>query len=325
MRVIFIQSGLKTDTFRKHFRQANAAMREMARTIRESDIIFVTPCGASIGIYKDWPFLIRLLFCLYEKKTPVFYLDTVGKSGDWLFDHLAAKVTKKSKMYVREKASFEYLKSIGVVAKQGVDTAFSLPPLYNQRSDRKIGIVTTQLDWHPDFQWQDINTVFFQKILPGIAQFAVRHLYEIDLIPHTGSKKEMTFLKEWSYNLAKAGVPYSLIHIRTDVKTAEEYDRTIASEHLIAGMRYHSIVLAAKNAVPFVSFAYENKMKEVCRYTGMNQNCLDLHQPISPEKVNKLLEQTDKKAEFISDYLKKQYPDLKQKAILPLEQLTFLS
>lgn len=62
----------------------------------------------------------------------------------------------------------------------------------------------------------------------------------------------MTFLKEWSYNLAKAGVPYSLIHIRTDVKTAEEYDRTIASEHLIAGMRYHSIVLAAKNAVPFV-------------------------------------------------------------------------
>ncbi len=166
MRVIFIQSGLKTDTFRKHFRQANAAMREMARTIRESDIIFVTPCGASIGIYKDWPFLIRLLFCLYEKKTPVFYLDTVGKSGDWLFDHLAAKVTKKSKMYVREKASFEYLKSIGVVAKQGVDTAFSLPPLYNQRSDRKIGIVTTQLDWHPDFQGRTSTRYSFRKFFP---------------------------------------------------------------------------------------------------------------------------------------------------------------
>ena len=141
-------------------------MREMARTIRESDIIFVTPCGASIGIYKDWPFLIRLLFCLYEKKTPVFYLDTVGKSGDWLFDHLAAKVTKKSKMYVREKASFEYLKSIGVVAKQGVDTAFSLPPLYNQRSDRKIGIVTTQLDWHPDFQGRTSTRYSFRKFFP---------------------------------------------------------------------------------------------------------------------------------------------------------------
>lgn len=308
-------------TLFKSFAYANTTMKEMARTIRESDIIFVTPCGASIGIYKDWPFLIRLIFCLYERQQPVFYLDTVGKSGNFVFDWLASAVMKKSKMYVREKASYEYLKSIGIPSVRGVDTAFSLPPFYGMRSEQKIGVVTTQLDWHPDFRNQDMNEVIQHKILPGIAEFVISHHYEIDLIPHIADEKELSFLKKFSNNLIKAGVSPSNVHIRRDVRTAEEYDRTIASEHLIVGMRYHSIVLAAKNAVPFVSLAYENKMKEVSHYTGFDNNCFDLHQQISSDKISAMLERVDKESQNISIQLKEIYPKLREMALIPLEQI----
>ena len=41
-------------------------------------------------------------------------------------------------------------------------------------------------------------------------------------------------------------------------------------------MRYHSAVLAAKNARPFVALSYENKMLEVCNYTYMSEYVVDL-------------------------------------------------
>ena len=45
------------------------------------------------------------------------------------------------------------------------------------------------------------------------------------------------------------------------------------------GMRYHAIVLAAKNGVPFVDLSYENKMREVADYTGQAAFCVDLTDP----------------------------------------------
>ena len=36
-------------------------------------------------------------------------------------------------------------------------------------------------------------------------------------------------------------------------------------------MRYHGVVLAANNGIPFVSLSYENKMTEVTKYTGFEQ------------------------------------------------------
>jgi len=50
-----------------------------------------------IGIYKDWAFLLRLLFVIIEGKTPIFCLNTINASGNIVFDFLARKVLKTSK------------------------------------------------------------------------------------------------------------------------------------------------------------------------------------------------------------------------------------
>jgi polysaccharide pyruvyl transferase WcaK-like protein len=44
-------------------------------------------------------------------------------------------------------------------------------------------------------------------------------------------------------------------------------------------MRYHGLVFAAKNAVPFIALSYENKMKEVCIYTDNRESYIDLRNP----------------------------------------------
>lgn len=303
-------------------RYDNAPMKEMARTIRNSDRIFVTPCGASLGIYKDWAFLVRLLFVIKEKKTPIFCLNTINSSHDKCFDFFANYVLRRSKVYVREKASYDYLRSIGIPCTLGVDTAFSLPPVIPALKKKKtIGVVVTLLGWHPQFQGRDMQKEILENIIPGIAAFSKEKQYDIDLIPHIGSDEEMMFIDHTSTRLQLCGVDKNNIHIRKDVKTAEEYDQALASEYMVVGMRYHAVVLAAKNAVPFLAIAYENKMKEVSAYTKCKTFCMDLQDPIHKEDITNKLLLLDREHDGVKTLLKSEQKSLNARARLPLKEI----
>lgn len=310
-------------TFFKKYACTNPTLKEMIRTISSADYVFVTPCGASIGIYKDWPFLIRILFTVFEGKTPIFYLDTIGKSNDVVFDMVAKYALKKSIVYVRERASFNYLKSIGVDSKVGVDTAFSRKPIYSKRKSKSIGFITTLLGWHPDFKNTNVSDLITNEIIPGISEFCLINDLSIDLIPHIGNKEELDFLIKIAASFKNNGLSGDAVKICRDIKTASEYDNIISTEEVIIGMRYHSIVLAAKNAVPFLSIAYENKMKEVCWYTGFSDNCLDLHKKISRSDVFDYLTRIYSNSNQITSKLKHEYQKLHDLALLPLEQISY--
>ena len=67
-----------------------------------------------------------------------------------------------------------------------------------------------------------------------------------------------------------------------------DYDYEIANSRFVIGMRYHAIVLAAKNATPFISLAYENKMKEVSTYMGQCEYCIDLFEKDYEKIMNEI-------------------------------------
>lgn len=166
----------------------------------------------------------------------------------------------------------------------------------------------------------DINNKILAGIIPGIARFCSQNGLSIDLIPHIGNQDELEFMEQIASALQNNGLSGQSVHICRQIKTAAEYDNKIASERLVVGMRYHSIVLAAKNAVPFLSIAYENKMAEVCRYTGFPENCLDLHDPISANDITHALDRIYQDSAKISRKLKERYPGLHRLALLPLER-----
>lgn len=301
---------------------ANDTMLEMAKTIREADYIFVTPCGASLGIYKDWAFLIRLLFVIKEDKTPIFCLNTIGASGNKIFDFFAKKVLKKSKLYVREQRSQDFLKSLNLESQLGVDTAFSLLPLNKSRDMNRIGLVVTLLGWHPEFKGRDMSKEVLEYTIPSVATFCLEKGYQIDIIPHIGSDEEMEYINKVKSVLRSNGMSQNAIQIRSDVKTSEEYDKAIASLRMMVGMRYHSIVLAAKNSIPFLALAYENKMKEVCRYTKCEENYINLQEELSLAHTLQQLENVDENIDEISRKLSKIYQEkLSVLSKLPLKEI----
>ena len=58
-------------------------MHEWIELIKNCDVAVMSPCGANIGIYKDWASLIRILMVIIEKKKFIFQYNTIGKSGNF--------------------------------------------------------------------------------------------------------------------------------------------------------------------------------------------------------------------------------------------------
>lgn len=253
----------------------NLVLRKWILIIRNADVVFVAPGGANIGVYKDWIYLLRILMVIAEGKTPIFFYNTVGRSGNCLFDFLAKKALRKSKMFVRERASENFLKSIGITCGFGPDTAFALEQRNTEIRTKTIVFVPTYLSkWHPDFYNTEIDTIFQRKTLFDLANWIKDNDFEVEILPHLC----LDYETEYNLLIQKLLIQYGVnkVVVRNDIKSIFSYDEAISTSRLVIGMRYHSIVLAAKNARPFVSLCYENKMNEVCKYVGMEKYAFNM-------------------------------------------------
>lgn len=300
----------------------NEPLKKMLDIINSSDYIYVSPCGANMGIYKDWRFLIKLLIVVNEGKTPIFHLNTIGASKSKIFDYFATKILNKSIIYVREKKSLEYIESLGLTAKFGADTAFSFKSESKESEKKeKIAFVPTILkSWHPNFKNINIDELIFEKILPIVAEFSNSKKLLIELIPHLKNDEEKEYYRIIEKKLKELNAN---VIVRNDIDTVYKYNDAIRESKLVIGMRYHSIVLAVKNLVPFISLSYENKMQEVSEYSEKLDFSFKLYEEnFNLELLKKKLEESYKDNEKISNELKKV---LNNKLIalskIPLEQL----
>ena len=281
----------------------NDTIRSYCRLIEGADQVVVAPGGANIGIYKDWRYLVRLLLTIKTGKTPLFHWNTIGKSGSKPFDFLARKVLKNSRLYVREKKSQRFLESMGLQAELGPDTAFLLRPIPFPKDSNTIVFVPSELDsWHPYYKQCPINEVVLGEYVPVIGEFALKHGYSIDILPHLMNTTEKQFNEDVFTILKEAGCAVTL---RDDINDFRDYDMALAHASIVVGMRYHTAVLAAKNYRPYIALAYENKAIEVADYTGMTQYCVDLHgNRVDGATLLELLVKLDRNKEGIPSQLR---------------------
>lgn len=296
-------------------RMFSERVENLLRIYGSADLIFVSPCGANIGIYKDWHFLLKIIVAVAAGATPIFHLNTIGRSGDFIFDRLALRVLRKSKVFVRERASYEYLAKAGVAAERGVDSAFALPDIGDIAAQDEVVVVATDLSkWFRSYRHAALTGVL-EDMAREIGTFAAKNRLRVRLIPHLHSSgAETEFLATLAGKIKGAQVEVVVDEVYQDYRG---YERRIASAQLVVSMRYHGVVLAAKNAVPFVSVAYENKMMEVSRYSGQPDMSF-LISDWSSDRFRKLLDIALSDRDRIAQQLRATIPYLRQLAVLPL-------
>ncbi|MCC8228907.1 polysaccharide pyruvyl transferase family protein [Enterobacter mori] len=272
--------NISRDTLVKEFKlfmlDREGYFKKLKELSKLYDFIFVSPGGANIGIYKDWTYLANVIVARMANPNVLFHLNTVGESNSKIFNWLSKRVLKKCIMFVREKRSFDFLRTKNINSSLGVDTAFLLPRHQKELSENKIlTFIPTQLsNWHVDFRSSNDGDMLKEQILPAIAEFANREGYTIRILPHLySSEAESTFLNMVKEHLENHA---ATAYIDGGVDSFFKYDERVNNSELVVSMRYHGVVLAVKNQTKVISLAYENKMKECCRYAGILSQNIDL-------------------------------------------------
>ena len=317
LRTIGLVSLLNYFVFGKKCKTRNSLLARLIDIVNKSDYIFVSPCGANIGVYKDWGFLLRILLVIRAGRKPIFYLNTIGKSNSLIFNFIAKRALKKSTIYVREKASADYLDSMGIPAKVGVDTAFSFKPEKKSiKKSNKLVYVPTPLTWHPDFREDSVGMIDYAAISKHVATFAKSNGLEVALVPHLKSDEEQKLYKKVQEVIRSFGVKCDILN----ANDVFEYYCNIADARYVVSMRYHPLIIAAKNQIPFVALSYENKMHEVCRYCHVENANLDLREYTDKKMDYKLKAMVATENEFCKE-LSELSPNLNRLTTIPLEEI----
>ena len=227
---------------------------------------------------------------------------------------------KKSKIYVRETASKEYVESLGCQCELGVDTAFLLETNSKCSVNKDtIVFVPSDISKHKNFDNIDCEDIIDNEILLELCSFAKEENKHIHILPHLNTSEEHEFIYKIIKTM-KENYDFNDVYF-DEIKDMYTYYEKIANSYMVVGMRYHSIVLAAKAGIPFVSLAYENKMLEVSRYTSMEKQCILLYKKHKKGSISNAMIYANENHKNIKQSLSEVNKKLTELAMLPLKEI----
>ena len=138
-------------------------------------------------------------------------------------------------------------------------------------------------------------------------------------MPHLNTSEEHEFIYKIIKTM-KENYDFNDVYF-DEIKDMYTYYEKIANSYMVVGMRYHSIVLAAKAGIPFVSLAYENKMLEVSRYTSMEKQCILLYKKHKKGSISNAMIYANENHKNIKQSLSEVNKKLTELAMLPLKEI----
>lgn len=264
------------------------SMRKIIHILKKSDQVIISPCGANIGIYHDDSFLSTILLAIKCGKKPIFHFNTIGESGIDSFDKMARWALKRCEVFVREKTSHKYLKSIGIYSQFGVDTAFEfLNPHeiggYCENKERVVSVICNPERAHQVYQDYNVDLEIANNIVVPLVQFCKEHNLKMQFISHLPMQKAIDFCGSLS-TLANA-ICEGISIRRDDITSVFAYDEAIHNSYMVVSSRYHGCVFAAKYNIPFVAISYEHKMEEVAGYTNCKEQIVGIKEVFDGKSI----------------------------------------
>jgi colanic acid/amylovoran biosynthesis protein len=267
------------------------------KLIDESDKIINAPGGVNIGPYKDWRYLWRLFVSLKLKKDVAIYSISFGPLPEnFLFRNISLYVLKNAKFFsIRDKQSQSFAAELGINYIASIDTAFigyedvtKLPENIDKLIDNDyVVIVPNELHnwgnrnkWHHNFK--NCNKNDLDEIYISLIKYILSLNKKVYLLPQLyGTQNDVDYFHALKNKISNNNI------IVIDEKYNSNIQQTIVKNaKFLIGARYHSIIFALNNKVPFLSLSYEHKMKNTLEILGLENNNLDLVDLLTNKNIN---------------------------------------
>lgn len=261
---------------------------KLIKLYRQSDLILCAPGGICMGGFQNWWHLFLLHLAKYVGKPLVYYGRSFGPfptetKRNRLFKTLSMEMLKYfSFLSIRDKKTEMLADQLGIKYYSTVDSAFldapkaSIPNELKSMVGKKpyVVMVPNQLNWH--FAYRDVSDDVLLDFYSNIANMLAKRFpnHNILMLPQTfncGVWRDLHF-----FNRIKNLNPLLPLLPIPDIYSSDIQQTVIAGAEFVVGARYHSIVFAINNAVPFVSLSYEHKMSGLLKTIGSEDLMVDI-------------------------------------------------
>lgn len=261
-------------------------LNEMSKKIQNADMVICAPGGICMGGFRNWNHISILWIAKYFHKPVFYYSRSIGPFSDkgWsnkLFKKNSISLLKYfSFISLRDSKSAKFADALGIEYMQTVDPVFlntpakSVYPAANFKlSNSYVVFVPNRLTWQ--YTYQNVPQERIDSFYLQIMKLLAKRFVDMDILMlpqlfgvNRGDHAYFEQLKEKSKMENVIVMPEN---ISSDVQQL-----LISNSSLVIGARYHSIVFAINNCVPFVSLSYEHKMNGLLESLDKQNSSFDL-------------------------------------------------
>jgi colanic acid/amylovoran biosynthesis protein len=260
-------------------------LRKYNDITRKADYVLCAPGGICMGGYQDWVHVWNLVNAIALKKRTGIYGRSIGPFSensvrDRIFKKRAFEILRSvDYLSLRDAFSQKIAASLNLKCVSTVDTAFaSIPdnPLPEELNHLKNGnyavfVPNCLHEWHPDFQGTEASVL--DKFYGSIIENLLFRDINVVMLPQLFSTKRID--KPYFQKIAD-NFDSERVVVVDDSYDSDIQQKIISGAHLVIGARYHSIIFAINNEVPFLCLSYEHKMSETLRLLGLEDYSLPL-------------------------------------------------
>ena len=257
------------------------------KTIDSVDLVVCAPGGICMGGFQDWTHISVLSIAKFLKKKIAYYGRSFGPFPE---------TTKRNKRFkkisydllhyfdflsIRDAKTQKIANDIGIDYIPTIDTAFLDYPDGEIPIEvkEKIGFdyivfVPNELKWHYAFKDVHISSIleFYSKILEIFLNNDPNT--KVVMLPQTfndNNQNELGFFEQIQNNSN-----LNNIIILKDIYSSDIQQCIIRNSKFVIGARYHSIVFAINNNVPFIALSYEHKIAGLLETLNKTNRLVDI-------------------------------------------------
>jgi conserved hypothetical protein len=302
----FIRKGIENTLFWCH-----PYVNKFLRYYHWSDAVVCAPGGICMGGFMNWWHEEQLLIAMKLGKPIFYYGRSIGPFWDEpeekkVFKQQAVRILNyASYVSLRDATSIKIAKDLGINnVIETTDTAFLDYPQVNIPEEilREIGrkeyvvFVPNSLIWHYFYRGKATGeevVAYWSKVARMIAKHYPNH--KIVMLPQT-SLQGKVFDDKYLFQDIQKHCPEIDIFVSDDIYSSDIQQQIIRGADAVFGARYHTIVFAINNNVPFVSLSYEHKMSGLLEELSLQDEMIDITKLFtSEEENNRILKQFEER------------------------------
>lgn len=262
-------------------------LRRLLPYYKRADLVLCAPGGICMGGFQNWRHLFLLQVAKVLHKPLAYYSRSFGPfpTETWKnrrFKKLALDILHYFDfLSIRDAETMRLADNLGVKYVPAIDTAFleqqsvKLPiEIQNKLSEKYIVFIPNSLTWHYAYKkyTQNIIDGFYICLMQELRVLYPDH--QILMLPQLCSLGE-----KGDYNYFK-----SLLHkyhddnvfVVPDIYGSDIQQAIIRNAGFVVGARYHSIVFAINNNVPFLALNYEHKIAGLLDALDLSKYKIDI-------------------------------------------------